>query len=266
MRFRYSQEHLDFLREGYLQMQVPELTEAFNKRFGMRKSVQAIKCALSNHGFKCGRPPGNPKGTLRVFTPEQIEFLRVQYQRQALPELTRHFNEAFGTRRTAMSIRAALHNRRFPSGRTGRFEKGGSSWNKGTHFKAGGRSAETRFEKGHKPQTWVPIGSEAYSKDGYLKRKVRDDAPAGMSRKNWKFVHVILWEEHHGPVPDQHAVIFRNGDRADIRIENLALVSRQELLYLNRKGLAGLGELSPAAEALAKLEVKRFELMKDKAA
>lgn len=247
-------------------MQVPELTEAFNKRFGMRKSVQAIKCALSNHGFKCGRPPGNPKGTLRVFTQEQIEFLRVEYQRLAVPELTEHFNRTFGTDRTATSIEAALNNRRFLSGRTGQFEKGITPWNKGTHFKAGGRSAETRFKKGSRPQTWVPIGSEAYGKDGYLKRKVRDDAPPGMSRKNWKFVHVILWEEHHGPVPAKHVVIFRNGDKTDICIENLALVSRQELLYLNRKGLAGLGELSPAAEALAKLEVKRYELMKDKAA
>lgn len=260
MRFRYSQTHLTFLTQGYQHMQVPALTQAFNQRFGLRKSATAIKCALSNHGCKCGRPPGNPKGTLRVFTPEQIEFLRVGYRRLSVPELTQHFNRTFGAARSASSIEAALNNRKFLSGRTGRFEPGLKPWNKNSHFVAGGRSAETRFKPGHRPRNWLPIGSERFSKEGYLKRKVRDDAPPGLSRKNWRYVHTMLWEEHHGPVPATHALLFRNGDKTDIRLENLTLVARAELLYLNRKGLAGLGVLSPAAEALARLEAKRFQL------
>jgi len=127
------------------------------------------------------------------------------------------------------------------SGRTGhdnrgansRFRKDAEPWNKGQHFSAGGRSTQTQFKKGERPHTWVPIGTETIHKGGYLKRKVRDDAPKGMSRLNWEFVHVLLWEEHRGPVPDGHVVIFKNGNNKDIRIENLELVSRGKLMKKN---------------------------------
>ena len=115
-----------------------------------------------------------------------------------------------------------------------RFKKGHAPFNKGRKgWQAGGRSAETRFQKGHRPQTWAPIGTEVVDPDGYRKRKVRDDAPLGFSRRNWKFLHVLLWEEAYGPVPRGYAVIFINGTRADVRLDNLALVSRAELMRLN---------------------------------
>lgn len=118
-------------------------------------------------------------------------------------------------------------------GATGRFRKGSAPWNKGLHYTAGGRSAQTQFKKGERPHTWVPIGTETLHKGGYLKRKVRDDAPKGQTRLNWEFVHVLLWEEHNGPVPDGHVVIFKNGNNEDIRIENLELVSRGKLMKKN---------------------------------
>lgn len=114
-----------------------------------------------------------------------------------------------------------------------RFVKGQPSWNKGLSYQPGGRCAETQFKPGQKPKTWVPVGTEVVDEEGYLKRKVRDDAPKGMSRQNWVFVHRALWEQHHGPIPRGHAVVFRNGDKSDIRIENLELVTRRALMARN---------------------------------
>ena len=46
-----------------------------------------------------------------------------------------------------------------------RFPKGLVPWNKGTHFVAGGRSAETRFRPGERrgkaAQNWQPVGSHS---------------------------------------------------------------------------------------------------------
>jgi hypothetical protein len=98
---------------------------------------------------------------------------------------------------------------------------------------APGRMRETQFRKGAKPQTWVPIGTEVTCRDGYLKRKVRDDAPSGQSRFNWVVVHVALWEEHLGPVPPKHVIVFKNGDKADIRIDNLACISQRQNMLRN---------------------------------
>ena len=113
-----------------------------------------------------------------------------------------------------------------------RFSKGHVPFNKGR--KGMRLSPATEFKRGHLPHTWVPVGTEVVDREGYLKRKVRDDAPRGMSRFNWRFVHVIHWERYRGPVPEGYVLAFRNGNKRDIRIPNLELITRGELARRNR--------------------------------
>lgn len=120
------------------------------------------------------------------------------------------------------------------------FKPGQVPHNKGLRHPPGwapGRMAETQFKPGQlfgrAEELRAPVGSEVVQSDGYRKRKVRDDAPPGQSRQNWAFVHVLVWEAAHGPVPDGHAVVFRNGNKADIHIDNLELITRAELMRRN---------------------------------
>lgn len=118
--------------------------------------------------------------------------------------------------------------------RPGCFKPGQNSWNKGLSYQPGGRIAESQFKKGNKPQTWVPVGTESEDKDGYLKQKVSDDRTVP-SRYNWKFVHVLKWEEYNGrPVPPKHVVRLKDGDRRNFSPENLVLVSMAENAILNK--------------------------------
>jgi hypothetical protein len=111
-----------------------------------------------------------------------------------------------------------------------RFRKGHKTWNSGMKgWQAGGRAGETKFKKGNKPQTWVPIGTET-TEDGYLRRKVAD---TGNRRKDWKFVHVILWERYRGPVPRGHFVVFKDRNNQNICLKNLMLVDRAENMRRN---------------------------------
>lgn len=107
-----------------------------------------------------------------------------------------------------------------------RFGKGHEPWNKGASWDSGGRSSETRFKPGTMPHNHKPIGHERINVDGYRERKVAEP-------KTFRAVHVLLWEEHLGPVPKGFAVIFKNRDKTDIRIDNLALVSRADLMRRN---------------------------------
>lgn len=117
----------------------------------------------------------------------------------------------------------------------GCFRPGQVSWNKGRKWQPGGRCQETQFKAGAKPHNTVPGGTEVEDKDGFLKRKVRDDAPAGMSRKNWKFVHVLKWEEYHGrQVPPKHVVRMKDGNKRNFARDNLALVSMAENAIMNK--------------------------------
>lgn len=117
----------------------------------------------------------------------------------------------------------------------GKFRKGQAPWNQGISYQAGGRAKDHQYRPGTMPHNWAPVGTETDDGYGYLKRKVRDDAPVGMSRKNWEFVHALKWEEFHGrPVPEGHLVRMKDGGKRNFSRENLALVSRAENAILNK--------------------------------
>ena len=93
-----------------------------------------------------------------------------------------------------------------------------------------GRMAETQFKAGSKPHTWRPIGSTRYSKEGYLQRKVSD---TGYPPRDWVAVHILMWQEKHGPVPKGFAVCFKDGDKSHLVLDNFELISRRELMRRN---------------------------------
>lgn len=113
-----------------------------------------------------------------------------------------------------------------------RYPKGHVPANKGLRRPGwyAGRMRETQFKKGQRGIRWLPIGAEVRDGDGYLIRKVTEK---GIGRQRWRFVHVILWEEAYGPVPPGYAVKFIDGDRANVALGNLCLVSRADLARLN---------------------------------
>lgn len=115
-------------------------------------------------------------------------------------------------------------------GRRCQFKKGHDSWNKGIRFVAGGRSAETRFKKGQRPHTWNPIGHERITRDGILERKISD---TGVTRVDYKPVHRLLWLEAGYSILPGHIVVFKDGNRSNICIENLECISRQENMRRN---------------------------------
>ncbi|WP_339885381.1 HNH endonuclease signature motif containing protein [Vreelandella maris] len=114
----------------------------------------------------------------------------------------------------------------------GKFKPGAKTWNAGKKgWQAGGRSKETQFKKGERPSnTWRPIGAERLSKDGILYRKVAD---TGVKKADWKAVHVLVWEEHNGPLPDGLIVVFIDRDRENFAPDNLEAVTRAENMKRN---------------------------------
>lgn len=119
-------------------------------------------------------------------------------------------------------------------GKQYRFRKGQKPHNKGRKGITGSHpnTQKSWFKKGFDNGKSLPVGTERVNTDGYLMRKV-DNKPHAGRDGNWRFVHRELWIEHHGPIPKSHAVVFRNGDKLDVRLENLELVSRIELMARN---------------------------------
>jgi hypothetical protein len=90
-------------------------------------------------------------------------------------------------------------------------------------------SKATMFQPGSKPFNWVPVGTERV-RDGYLCRKLTD---TGYPPRDWVPVHILLWREHHGTVPDGHVVVFRDRNPRNIVLDNLECISRTELMRRN---------------------------------
>jgi hypothetical protein len=93
-----------------------------------------------------------------------------------------------------------------------------------------GRMAETQFKPGARPHTWKPIGSTRLSKEGYLQRKICD---TGYPPRDWVGVHILMWQEAHGPVPKGFTVAFKDRDRTHLALYNFELISRRELMRRN---------------------------------
>lgn len=253
---RYTKAQLAFLQEGYRSMRVPELTIAFNAHYGLDKSRGAIKCALSNHGFVCGRPTGGQKGRFKLFTQAQADFIRDGYPMMPLQDLVAAVNAEFGTEYTFMQVRAFTRNHKLRSGRTGKFEQGHETWNAGT--KGLMKPNRTTFAKGHKNNLERPMGSERVdNKDGYVWIKVAEENPHTGAPARFRQKHHLVWEEVNPPVPEGHVLTFINNDRLDCRLENLRMISRRELAWINKLGFAKApAELREAVLATAALECK----------
>jgi hypothetical protein len=115
-----------------------------------------------------------------------------------------------------------------------RIQPGAVPWNKGKHYVAGGRSAETRFKPGGRPMTWVPVGSYRV-KEGNLQQKISDQPGNDVMR--WAPVSRLVWEAAHGPVPAGHKVVFKPGrhstDVEEVTLDSVELLSDEALMRRN---------------------------------
>lgn len=177
---------------------------------------------------------------------EQLEQLRTSYAEKDTATLAAEFS---CTTRQLYSIAYRLSLKKSPEymqsnasgrlmsgsnlGEKWRFHKGIQPWNKGMKgVNFGGK--ETQFKPGHRGgaslEKYKPVGTERITRDGYLERKVNDEMPF---QKRWRAVHLIIWERFNGPMPAGHAVIFRDGNKKNLEIENLELVTRAQLMKRN---------------------------------
>ena len=165
-----------------------------------------------------------------IFTHEQLDFLRDHVVGRSKRDLTNLFNQHFGLDLPESKIVSCCKNHKFPpSGLDGRFKPGRTPFNKGKKgLNFGGK--ETQFKKGYTPKNYRPVGSERINADGYAEIKIADP-------NKWRMKHTVIWEKENGPLPKGYAVIFGDGDKANFNINNLLLVSRKQLLILNKKHL-----------------------------
>ena len=192
---------------------------------------------------------------MNKYTKEQKEFLISNNYMKPAKELAEMFNKKFGTNLTAQNIKTFRGNHKLNSGLTGRFEKGNIPVNKGT--KGLMKANKTSFKKGNIPSNHKEVGYERINVDGYIEIKVKEP-------NIFKLKHRVIYEQHYGEIPKGYKVIFADGNKLNVDLNNLILVSDSEELIMNRNKLRYKeAELTKTGSLIAKVIDKTHKVKKD---
>ena len=153
---------------------------------------------------------------------EHIEFIKT-HQGASAREMAELFTNHFNIPVSINQMKGLMYRNHLSSGKTG------------------------EFKKGHIPKNHREIGSERITKDGYTQIKITES-------DGWKLKHRLVYEEHYGEIPVGYSILFCDGNKQNCDIDNLILVSRSELMILNRnKLIKNYSVLTKAGVNIAKL-------------
>lgn len=144
------------------------------------------------------------------------------------------------------------------TGRTGRYAPGRVPENKGKPRPWNENSARHQFQPGNIPHTARGAGHESVDGDGYVWIIIDAVNPhtGAATRRVQKHRH--LWEQAHGPLPEDHVLKCLDGDKSNCAPENWRLLPRAMLPRLNgrfgRDYDSAPDEIKPLILATATLE------------
>lgn len=189
------------------------------------------------------------KGYPISYNNEELQFL---IENQDLPRktLTKKFNQKFNRNISTLNLSNKCIRLGFKPQAPNKFKKGYIPWNKGVKNYVNKGS----FKQGNLPHNTLPIGTERISKaNGLVLIKV---SHSNDRKERWRNRSALVWEQHHGEIPEDCVIIHINGNQQDDRIENLRCVTQKELLYLNAMHYChSPSEIKPAIDALTQLKI-----------
>ena len=222
----YKPEHHEWLASFIPGHTCTEVAEEFNKRFELQITPEKIRSYKKNHKIKSGTPHHRAKWSGPLWTPDRVEFVKQNNQGKTAKEVAELMTKEFKITLTEEQIKGVRARLKIKSGLTGRFDKGHVPPNKGRKGYCSPGSEKGWFQKGHRPWNHNEVGDEAWTTDGYHKVKIAEP-------NKWKMKHILEWEKVNGPIPEGKMLTFLNGDHADCRPENLALITNAENLTMN---------------------------------
>lgn len=160
---------------------------------------------------------------------EHEDFLR-KHETTPRKELAELFNAKFKTEVTHKALGQKCIKIGLVCPNNGCFKKGSIPVNKDT--KGLTKRNKTSFGFGNRPINTKKVGTISTRKDknGSLYMHIKIEEP-----NKWQMLHVYIYEHKHGKIPKGYCVIFKDKNTLNTRLDNLMLVSRDELLRLNQK-------------------------------
>ena len=193
--------------------------------------------------------------------PEWIAFLVEFIPGHTEKQIADAFYEKFGVLVNRMQIKNFKTHYKVKSGTIGgQFQKGHKTWNKGRKMdpEVYKKCAPTMFKKGKVSVNKKPVGSERVNVDGYVEIKVAEP-------NKWMAKSRYLYEQHHNvKLTRNDVIVFLDGNKLNLDIDNLFLISRAALARFNQDKLySDNPEMTKAAALMAELKTKTRKKRKE---
>ena len=192
--YRWTPEMDAALKELYGTCSAREIAEIINARFGTGLTPTAIYNRAVINQLRSYR-------SYHYYTEEQDEWLRQNVGKYDSKDLAHEFNKVFSADVDCDSVRNQCQVKGIKFGRS-------------TH-------------KGYRRYDNTPIGTEYISNRGEVFVKV-SDLPMSQERRNpyinWKRKSNVVWEQHHGKIPEGHVIVFLDSNSLNCDISNLECV------------------------------------------
>lgn len=140
-----------------------------------------------------------------------------------------------------------------------RFKPGHKTWNEGVKGSTGlhENCRKTQFKPGQKPHTTAPVGAYRINvTKGIPRLEQKTNDKPGPNHVRWIPVTRLVWEQHHGPIPPKHIIVFADSKQAttvleEITVDKLICISRKEnalrnSMYAKNYELGRLSQLKGA--------------------
>lgn len=226
---KYAPEIHQFIVANVKGSTTRDLVKIVNEKFGTDFTESKMKSYKQNHKLKSETPIGLPAGCPTSLFPRDVQdFIKQNYIGVGHKDMAILLNVNFGKNYTTSQLKAYYGNRKMDSGLNGQFQRNHIPFNKGK--KGVGGWEPTQFKSGHRSHNHKPVGTVRVNGDDYVDIKIADP-------NKWRAKHLLVWEEHNGPVPKGHVIIFGDRNRRNFDIDNLIMVSKKQLSTINKNGM-----------------------------
>lgn len=252
---RYADEVHQYIADNVKGTRVNKLTDMVNEKYNVGFTNSKMRSYMKNHSLKNGLPTRTKGEGANIYPKEIRSFIYENYIGVGHKDMADLLNKTFNTNYTKEQIKGCYSRFKLDSGLTGQYLKGSIPFNKGKKkYWVGGE--ETQFKKGNMPINHREVGSERISVDGYTEIKVSEP-------NKWRMKHVVVWEEVNGKVKKGNCIIFGDGNKLNLDIDNLIKISRRQLVIINHLGLIQRDvELTKIGIAIADVKIKIGERTK----
>ena len=224
--FRYTEVHINWLKENYGTKPLREITKEFNQLFGTnigeRTLIQYVSKHKIPHTLSCKQYYKYPE-EIRTWLRENIQNFG------SYNELTKKLNNIFNTDHTPERIKDLCTKR----------------------LKIRMNNNITRY--GNKQKEEYPIGTIKTASNGttYIKiqltnGKKLDKRNHGYQEPYWMPLQKYIYEKEYGKINKDEFIIFLDGNNQNYELNNLACITKPISAILNKFHYYGYGHATKA--------------------